>query len=150
MNNEVKELLNKETTKHNRYLNIPGIYRHFKQEKNGEDMIYAVSAVSLPVEDAEFICMSEEYYDNNIKEVKDKTKEILFFNHTELETPHFFTLRNKDKYYHNAKEEPEILVIYTALYGDRKTYVRPLSMFISRTDKVKYPNATQKFRLELI
>lgn len=144
MNSEVKELLNKETTRHNRYLNIPGIYRHFKQEKNGEDMIYAVSAVSLPEDISKYRDIATEAYLD-----KDNNKEILFFNHTEKEML-FSSVRDGDKYYHRKDEEPEILVIYTALYGDRKTYVRPLSMFISKTDKVKYPNATQKFRLELI
>ena len=55
-----------------------------------------------------------------------------------------------DKYYHPSTIEKEKLVIYTALYGDRLTYVRPLPMFLSKVDKEKYPNATHKFRLERI
>ena len=48
-------------------------------------------------------------------------------------------------------ETSETYVVYKALYGDNKTYIRPLEMFLEKADKTRPDNITgQEFRFERV
>ena len=47
-------------------------------------------------------------------------------------------------------EDGSQMVVYKALYGEGKCYVRPLDMFMEEIDKEKYPDATQTYRFEKV
>jgi hypothetical protein len=48
---------------------------------------------------------------------------------------------------HSETKEP--MLIYQGLYAPFEMYVRPLAMAEEKTDKVKYPEARQEYRLQI-
>ena len=49
-----------------------------------------------------------------------------------------------------AKNSGERVVVYLALYGNLQLYTRPYDEFFEELDPVKYPDAKQKYRFELL
>lgn len=47
-------------------------------------------------------------------------------------------------------EVQEKMVVYQALYGDYKYFVRLYEMFVSKVDHDKYPDVKQEYRFELV
>ena len=47
-------------------------------------------------------------------------------------------------------ETQEELVVYRALYGEGRIWVRKKEMFLSPVDREKYPDARQAYRFELV
>ena len=59
----------------------------------------------------------------------------------------------KGKLYHvmaiaTHTETEEQMVVYRAMYGERRVFVRPYAMFAEEVDHQKYPDVTQKYRFE--
>ena len=46
-------------------------------------------------------------------------------------------------------ETGEAMVVYESLI-DGNVWVRPYGMFVSPVDKIKYPNVSQEYRLEIV
>ena len=46
-------------------------------------------------------------------------------------------------------ETKEEYVVYRRLYGDTSLWIRKKEMFLSKVDRVKYPDVKQEYRFEL-
>lgn len=105
-----------------RKIQYPAIYKHFKNN------YYAVMGVSSrSIEDKVF------------------TKELNAY-HTEL-NEYIKVYEINNEFFH--KEEDKELVLYKALYDDKGIYARPKDMFLSKVDRIKYPDVKQEYRFEI-
>lgn len=68
---------------------------------------------------------------------------VQHFKHTDVDEVNY---RYKIDGFAEHTETGDQLVIYTAMYGDKKTYARPIDMFLSEVDHEKYPDVQQKYR----
>lgn len=110
-----------------RWLEVPGIYRHFKGNE------YCVIGISRPEVAGKLRCKSI-----NAK-------------HTELKTCGSLFIVKDGEYEHLPEElGQDTLAIYRSIYHDGGIFARPMGMFLSEVDREKYPRAKQRYRMELI
>ena len=106
---------------------IPGLYRHFKGEKY-VTLGIATSILGIP------------------KDLKIYRTVAI---HTEQERRiSIWDMCGELRFYGEKEDEP--LVVYVCITGENvgKIYARPIKMFMSETDKEKYPEVTQDSRFK--
>lgn len=115
---------------------IPGVYKHFNDEKH---RYYAIGLVQNGESEG------EDYSDDDENIVNDDLFQMIRAKHTETMKYVLVAVMQDGRMFSDVEED---LILYKALYDDGAYYVRPDKMFMSVVDKEKYPEATQTFRLE--
>lgn len=90
--------------------------------------------------------MSHQFKKVNMKVVKHFKREMLTKSEI-AENPSKYLYYVEGKATHT--ETGETLIIYYSL-EDGQMYARPIEMFLSKVDNIKYPDVKQKFRFEPI
>jgi len=123
--------------KQKRKIVFPAIYKHFKNK------YYATMGIPIIIPINKFITL-------------EKHPNIISFNAEHTESGELYKIiRNKKQFYtyddgYNTHNSNEQLILYKSLYDDHCPYLRPLDMFISEVDKIKYPKVKQEYRFELV
>lgn len=110
-----------------------GIYRHFKEKVEGEDALYLLSGLAKPIP----------------RNLDKKDLKELEFTREDTRQPIKVYKLGAD-YFYDEEDMHGIYIIYTALYGNRLTYLRDINVFFSKRDKEKHPNYKQENRFELV
>lgn len=123
----------------------PAIYKHFKRTDDGtlNNYMYCTMFIAKSVDREVIAEFCEPRY-------KTEVLPIVWAEFTEIKDKQIplFLIDGEYKFWNGDCKED--LVVYKSLYDDKKPYARPLSMFISEVDHVKYPNVKQKYRFELV
>lgn len=107
-----------------------------------------MAGISFKPQDTSTDPVSDQFVDINKMENTTKIKPSRHFYPNKMYR-HF-----KGNYYKTLglaenSETGEMMVVYQAMYGDNKLYVRPYDMWMSEVDHQKYPDIKQKYRFEL-
>lgn len=115
-----------------RELNLYRVYKHYKEYKDEEKALYVTTGIAYKVNE-----IPKEY-----------NEQILFLRTDEGNEDVLVDIyRVKDNYYYHSSDLEGELVLYTALYGKRLSYVREKNEFLSRVPRTGY---NQEFRFEEI
>lgn len=149
--NQCEEVLNTNKDVFPHELVIPGIYSHFKRNKNSRpnDYMYVVLGLSEPLETDEINRRLDET-DKSITAIFEKISNY-FVTHTETnaEMPIFGFGNDNKKLCHNKHYDKGKLVIYKSLY-DTESYARPYDMFMEEVPEGKDNPSGQKYIFELV
>ena len=116
-----------------RELKLKTIYKHFKGKE------YFTLCKSTPMS-------NDEYAKATLYAIPVVCRVVC--RHTENNDNVLVYLFKNGEYHHIGLNEN--LVIYIALYDNFNIYARPYDIFMGKIDKIKYPNAKQKYRFEEI